>query len=140
MSEQTEGVILTIRARNLSDLKQKLISHLAELGVTIEEEEAEREVEVEFPDEIKRIYPDYEDNPHSAAMLTVLYENHRGRANQVSSWELAEEMKERFPELFRRKSIKKISWGNIFAGTRLEKSGLIHIERDEEDRRTYWVD
>ena len=73
-------------------------------------------------------------------MLMVLSEKHRGRNNRVSSWELAEEMKERFQELFRRRSIKKISWGNIFAGTQLERRGLIHIDRDEEGRRTYWVD
>lgn len=142
MSEKNEGITLTIRAKDFSELKQKLIQHLREIGVeVVESEEGEVEwEEVEFPDEIKRIYPDYEYNFHSAAMLTVLYENHRGRANRVSSWELAKEMKERFPELFVRKSIRKISWGNIFAGTQLEKLGLIHIERDENNRRTYWMD
>lgn len=137
-SQNSEGITLTIKAKDIAELKEKLKSQLAELGVEIEEEEEVNEVE--FPDEIKEIYPDYEDNYHSAAMLTVLHENHRGRANRVSSWDLAEEMKERFPELFYRVTQGKISWGNIFPGSQLEEQELLHIERDRRGTRFYWVD
>lgn len=140
MSENNEGVTLTIKAKDIAELKEKLISQLAEFGVEIPEEETEEEIEVDFPDEIKEIYPDYEYNHHSAAMLTVLRENHRGRTNRVSSWDLGKEMKERFPELFYRVSLKRISWGNIFPGNQLEKQGLLHIERDQDRKRLYWVD
>ena len=141
MSVEEEGITLTIKARDLSELREKLMAHLAELGVKVSEEAEEpEEVEIDFPEEIKRIYPDYEYNYHSAAMLTVLHEKHKGKEKMVSSRDLAKEMKERFPEYFRRVPIKKISWGNIFAGTQLEERGLIHIERDKDRRRFYWVE
>ena len=138
MTENNEGVTLTIKARDLAELKEKLITQLTELGVEIPTKETKEEVETDFPAEIKEIYPDYEYNYHSAAMLTVLHENHKGRNRKVSSWELAKEMKGRFPEFFSRDAVKRISWGNIFPGSQLEKQGLLHIEM--EDKRYYWVE
>jgi len=140
ISEENEGITLIIKAKDLAELKEKLISQVTEFGIEIPEEETEEEVEIDFPDEIKEIYPDYEYNQHSAAMLTVLREEHRGRTNRVSSWDLANEMKERFPEYFYRVPPRKISWGNIFAANQLEERGLIHIDRDEKGRRLYSVD
>ena len=141
MSEVSEGITLTIKAKDMRELRQKLAAQLTELGVKIPEEEGEaEEVEIEVPDEIKRIYPDWDSNYHSAAMLTVLYERHRGRTNRVSSWNLAEEMKENFPDYFYGIARRSVSWGNIFAANVLEDRGLIHIDRDSEGKRFYWVD
>ena len=140
MSDSSEGITLTIKAKDISELKEKLISQLAELGVEIGEEETEEEVEIDFPDEIKEIYPDYEYNYHSAIMLAVLHENHKGKTNKVSSWDLAKEMKEKFPEFFYRVPLKKISWGNIWPGGQLQERELLHIERDQDGKRFYWVE
>jgi hypothetical protein len=98
--------------------------------------------EVDFPEHIKEIYPDYEDHPHSAAILAVLHANHKGKANAVESLDLAKEMMEMFPSLFIGKTEGQVSFGNIFAGTFLKKKGLINIEVRQSEGfryRVYWV-
>ena len=140
MSTNDEGITLTIKAKNVADLRDKLVLQLSELGVRIMDGEGIEKLEVGFPDEIKETYPKYKRNYHSAAMLTVLRERHIGRENRISSRDLAEEMKERFPELFHRVSLRRISWGNIFPGSQLEEQRLLRIERDTNKKRFYWVE
>lgn len=130
---EREGVGLGVHAHLFEPLVPPQIS---EGGPT------EVELEHLFPDFIKKFYPNYKDNYHSAAMLTVLHDKHKGKANAVESLDLAKEMKARFPTLFREVPEGKISFGNIFAGTYLKKKGLIQIEiRTEKgwEYRLYWV-
>jgi len=140
MSTNNEGITLTIKAKDVSDLREKLILQLSELGVKIADGEIAEKPKVDFPDKIREIYPNCYDNYHSAAMLTVLHERHRGIDNRIPSRDLAKEMKERFPELFHHVPLKRISWGNIFPGNQLEERRLLHIERDKDKRRFYWVE
>jgi len=78
-------------------------------------------------------------------MLTVLHEKQKGKENSVDSLTMANEMIDRFPRLFRGKTPGKVSFGNIFSGTFLEKRGLLEIDyekyEDSEDTyRAYWVE
>lgn len=132
-------IIVTVKAKSIPELVDKLQSILGQYK-SIQPIQPQ---EIDFPEHIKRIYPDYKDHPHSAAMLAVLYAKHRGRANAVESLKLAREMMEMFPNLFIGKTEGQVSFGNIFAGTYLKKRGLINIEVRKErgwKYRVYWVD
>lgn len=137
--EETNGeLVVTVRAKNMPELKKKL---LAIIGEGEEEVSASEE---DFPDAIKQIFPDYARRTHGAAMLTVLHEKHKGKANAVDSYKLAEEMVDRFPRLFKGKTIGKVSAGNVFSGNGLLKKKLIEKDmekyEDSDDLyRVYWV-
>jgi len=138
--EETNGeLIVTVKARSMPELRKKL---LAILGET----ESDTSVfEEDFPEYIMKIYPDYKRHNHSAAILTILHEKHKGEENAVDSLTLANEMMDRFPRLFKGKTAGKVSFGNIFSGTYLEKKGLIKIgyekyEDSEDEYRKYWVE
>lgn len=138
MEEQSDEIVVTIRAKNIPELKRKLREMLGE-------EEPETTVQSEdFPDDIKRRYPDYQGREHSAAMLTVLYEKHKGRPNAVNSHDLAQEMLARFPRLFSGKTVGTVSRGNVPSGYALAKDDLIkmelvHDQNEDYDYRVYWV-
>jgi hypothetical protein len=130
-------IVVTVRAKNMPELRGKLLEILGEAEENSNGEE-------EFPENIKKIYPDYKRHKHSAAMLTILAEKHKGKTNAVDSWDLANEMMDRFPRLFKGKTQGKVSNGNIFSGTFLEKRGLLKIgykkyEDSENEYRIYWV-
>jgi hypothetical protein len=137
--EETNGELtVTIRAKNMPELRKKL---LAMLGET---ESDTNVTEEDFPDDIKSIFPDYEYRTHGAAMLTVLHEKHQGKQNAVDSLKLAEEMVDRFPRLFKGKTVGKVSAGNVFSGNGLKKRKLIQVdyakyEDSEDEYRMYWV-
>jgi hypothetical protein len=130
---------VTVKAKSIPELVDKLQKILGQYKSM----QSVQPQEVDFPENIKKIYPDYDDHPHSAAMLAVLHANHKGKAHAVVSLDLAKEMMSAFPSLFLGKTEGQVSFGNIFAGTYLQKRGLINIEiREEEDweYRVYWVD
>jgi len=133
-------ITVTIRANSIPELIEKLQKVLGQYKtsqITISPEAAD------FPDSIKQIYPDYAEHPHSAAMLTALHANHKGKAHAVESMDLTKEMMYALPNLFIGKTEGQVSCGNIFAGTYLKKRGLINIEIRETDGweyRVYWVD
>lgn len=138
METTNEEITVTVRAKTMPELRKKLLAILGEIETDADEFE-------DFPDHIKEIYPDYKRHTHSAAILTVLYEKHRGEENAVDSLTLASEMIDRFPRLFRGKTPGKVSFGNIFSGTHLEKRGLVEIGYEEykdsdEKYRVYWVE
>lgn len=131
-------IVVTVRAKNMPELRQKLLAILGEVEYETKEQE-------DFPEQIKKIYPEYKRHEHSAAMLTILHEKHEGKKNAVDSKTLAGEMMEKFPRLFIGKTQGKVSRGNIFSGTFLEKQGLLKIgyekyEDSEDEYRTYWVE
>ena len=137
MEIQNGEIVVTVRAKNMPELREKLLAILGEVG-----NETNGEA---FPEEIKKIYPDYKRHKHSAAMLTILHEKHKGKKNAVDSWTLAEEMMDKFPRLFKGKTQGKVSFGNIFSGTFLEKRKLLKIdyekyEDSEGNYRIYWVE
>jgi hypothetical protein len=139
MEAGSEEIVVTIRAKNVPELIDKLQRVLGQYKST----QLIQQPKADFPAHIKQIYPEYEEHPHSAAMLTVLYAKHKGKANAVESLQLAKEMMEMFPNLFIGKKAGQVSFGNIFAGTYLKKKGLINIEKRREDGwvyRVYWVD
>jgi hypothetical protein len=139
METGSEEIMVTIRAKNVPELIDKLKQVLGQYTAL----QSVQQPKVDFPEHIKQIYPEYEEHLHSAAMLTVLYTKHKGKANAVESLQLAKEMMEMFPNLFIGKTAGQVSFGNIFAGTYLKKKGLINIEKRKEDRwvyRVYWVD
>jgi hypothetical protein len=133
-------ITVTIRANSITELIEKLQKVLGQYKtsqITVSQEAAD------FPESIKQIYPDYAEHPHSAAMLAVLHANHTGKAHAVESLDLAKEMMSAFPNLFIGKTEGQVSFGNIFAGTYLQKRGLINIEireREDWEFRVYWVD
>ena len=132
-------IVVTVKASSIPELVDKLQKVLGQYKSM----QPVKQEEIDFPENIKQIYPDYEDHPHSAAMLTVLHEKHKGKANAVESLDLAKEMMAMFPSLFIGKTEGQVSLGNIFAGTYLKKRGLVNIEKqDREDweYRIYWVD
>jgi len=137
--EETNGELtVTIKAKNMPELRKKL---LAMLGETESDTDVSKE---DFPDNIKRIFPDYEYRAHGAAILTVLHEKHQGKQNAVDSLKLAEEMLDRFPRLFKGKTVGQISAGNVFSGNGLKKRRLIQIDYEqytdsENEYRVYWV-
>ncbi len=137
--EQSDGeLVVTVRAKNMPELRKKL---LAILGET---ESGANVLEEDFPDSIKSIFPDYEERTHGVAMLTVLHEKHKGKENAVDSPTLAKEMIDRFPHLFKGKTFGEVSKGNVFSGNGLLKKNLIQIdyqkyEDSEDEYRMYWV-
>jgi hypothetical protein len=138
MEESNGELVVTVRAKNMPELRKKL---LAILGETEPETTASEE---DFPDSIKSIFPGYKERIHGAAMLTVLHEKHKGKENAVDSSTLAKEMIDRFPRLFKGKTFGEVSAGNVFSGNGLKKNNLIQIElskdEDSEDEyRMYWV-
>ncbi len=140
MENENGEIVVTVKAKSISDLVDKLQKILGQYK-SLQPVESQL---VDFPENIKKIYPDYRDHPHSAAMLAVLHANHKGKANAVRSRHMAKEMIEMFPSLFIGRTAGKVSFGNIFAGTYLQKNDLIHVEIREEEEgleyRVYWVD
>ena len=137
--EETNGELtVTVKAKNMPELREKLLAILGETEYIDTSEE-------DFPENIKEIYPDYQRHTHSAAILTILHEKHKGKKNAVDSLTLANEMIDKFPRLFKGKTVGKVSFGNIFSGTFLKKKGLIKIgyekyEDSEDKYRIYWVE
>jgi len=134
--EKNGEIVVTVRAKNTQELREKLLAILGETETATNGEE-------DFPDDIKQLYPDHSRHKHSAAMLTVLHEKHKGEQNAVDSITLADEMMDRFPKLFKGKTQGKVSFGNIFSGTFLERRGLLHIgykkyDDSEDEYRIYW--
>lgn len=142
MEVENNEIVVTVKAKNIPELIAKLNKVLGEYkGVQLAQQQSE--IKQEFSEEIKKLYPDHEDNQHSAAMLTVLYEKHHGKANAAWSEQLAEEMMKRFPTLFDGRNKGDVSRGNAFSGTKLVKKGLIKTGTETEDGydyRTYWVE
>jgi len=139
MEAENGEIIVTVKASNIPELVDKLQKILGQYKAM----QPIQQKQVDFPEHIKQIYPDYEDHPHSAAMLAVLHAKHKGKTNAVESLDLAKEMMAMFPSLFIGKTEGKVSFGNIFAGTYLQKRGLIRIEvrrREDWEYRIYWVD
>lgn len=139
--EETGGEItVTVKANSIAELVDKLQKILGQYKATVQ---VAKQEEVDFPEHIKQIYPDYEDHSHSAAMLSVLHAKHKGKANAVESIDLAREMMQMFPSLFIGKTEGQVSAGNIFSGTFLKKRRLVNIEiceREGWEYRIYWVD
>jgi len=137
--EETNGELtVTVRAKNIPELRTKLLKILGEM-------EDSNHTSEDFPENIKKIYPEYESNPHSAAILTVLREKHVGKANAIFSWELSEEMIDQFPRLFKGKTQGQVSRGNILPANHLEKAGLLKIghqkyQNTADEYRVYWVE
>jgi hypothetical protein len=138
MEENNGDLVITVRAKNMPELRKKL---LAILGETEQEATVPEE---DFPDSIKSIFPAYEERVHGAAMLAVLHEKHKGKENAVDSPTLAKEMIARFPRLFKGKTFGEVSRGNVFSGNGLKKKNLIKIdlkyEDSEDEYRMYWVE
>ena len=143
MEAQNGEISVTVKAKSIPELVDKLKKVLGQYEVTQPIQQVEPPEQVDFPDDIKKIYPDYMDHQHSAAMLSVLREKHRGKANAVESLDLAKEMMQMFPRLFLGKTEGEVSAANVFSGNFLKKRGLINIEvRSDKgwDYRVYWVD
>ena len=138
---------IVINWRSLGELKEKLRTILGEL-----ESPTESKVLVKdpaptsgfggVPEEVRKLGL----SEFSAAMLAVIRESHRGRSNAVAATELAQEMKTRYPLLLRRKDPAQIAHGTIFPGKKLADSGLIHMNKLEDQDypgyyyRIYWSD
>jgi hypothetical protein len=138
MEESNGELTVTVKAKNMPELRKKLLAILGEA------EPDASALEDSFPDEIKRIFPDYEDHPHAAAMLAVLIAKHKGRANAVDSSTLAQEMVDAFPRVFKGKTVEKVSSGNVFSGTALKNRKLAQIdlkvsENSAYEYRVYWA-
>lgn len=139
MQSMDGEITVTVKANSIPELVEKLQKILGEYKAS----QVAKKDEIDFPDSTKAIYPNYEDSPSSAAMLTVLHEKHKGKSNAVDSSDLAQEMKDRFPKLFLGETLGKVSAGNVFRGNFLKEKGLINIEVRQEkgyDYRLYWVD
>ena len=140
MENENGDIVVTVKAKSIPELIDRLQKILGQYkSVQATQTMAE---EVDFPDHIKKAYPNYEDNPRSAAMLTVLHAAHKGKANAVASMDLAKEMMQMFPSLFIGKTEGKVSAGNVFTGNFLKKKGLISTEVRKENGwnyRVYWV-
>jgi len=139
MESSNGEITVTVKARSIPELVERLQKVLGEYKAT----QTTKQESADFPESIKKIYPDYEEHPHSAAILAVLHAKHKGKANAVESLDLAKEMMDMFPSLFIGKTEGQVSFGNIFAGTYLKKRGLINIEiqkREDWKYRVYWVD
>lgn len=136
MIENSDNEITAvIRAKSI----QELITKLQEILGSYNEIQPTKQKEIKqvFSQEIMTLYPDYENKQHSAAILTILYERHVGKANATWSEELAKEMKMRFPSLFEGKSIGEISKGNAISGTKLSEQGLIKTFTETENGEKY---
>lgn len=136
-------IVVTVRARSMPELREKLLAILGETEKT--KEIVEEGATEDFPSAIKELYPDYIRHPHSAAMLTLLHEMHKGEEKAVTSWILADEMMTRFPRLFKGKTRGQVSFGNIFPGNFLQKKRLINIGYTKapdggNNFRLYWVE
>jgi hypothetical protein len=139
MESGNGDIVVTVKAKSIPELVDRLQKILGQYK-SMQPAQTQQQ-EVDFPEHIKKIYPKYQDNPQSAAMLAVLHANHKGKANAVESLELAKEMMQMFPSLFIGKTEGKVSAGNVFSGNFLKKEGLINIEvRDDEgEYRVYWA-
>ncbi len=136
---------IVIKWRSLGELKEKLRSILGELESSTEGKNA-----VEPPPATSEIVADEVRKlglgEFSEAMLAVLRDSHRGRSKAVAATDLAQEMKQRYPSLLRRKDLGQIAHGTIFPGKKLADSGLIHMDKVEYKEypgqyyRRYWIE
>ena len=133
MEESNGELAVTVRAKNMPELRKKLLAILGE------GEQQETAIDQDFPESIKNIFPGYAERAHGAAMLTVLREKHVEKENAVDSPTLAKEMIEKFPRLFAGKTFGEVSAGNVFSGNGLRKKNLIQIDLTEDESRMYWV-
>lgn len=142
METENGEISVTVKASSIPEIVaklQKILGHYSAMQTV--HQPAPQKV-VDFPDSIKQMYPDYEDHPHSAAMLAALHANHKGKTNAVESLDLAKEMMQMFPSLLIGKTAGEVSAGNVFSGNFLKKRGLISIEvRNDKgwEYRVYWV-
>jgi hypothetical protein len=135
-------ISVTVKANSIPELVGKLQKILGQYKAMQPIQGLAQGQEIDFPQHIKELYPDYGYNSHSAAMLTALYANHKGKANAVTSSDLAKEMKQIFPNLFAGKTEGEISAGNVLPGNVLLKKGLIKKEVRKEGKweyRVYWI-
>lgn len=138
---------LVIKWRSLGELREKLRSILGELESPTDSKSPTISpnpvVGSEgIPEEVRKLGL----SEFSAAMLAVIRDSHRGRANAVAATDLAQEMKDRYPQLLRRKDPSQVAHGTIFPGKKLADSGLIHMTKMEYKEypgqyyRLYWSD
>ena len=137
---------IVIKWRSLSELKEKLRSILGELESSTESKNVVYSppamTSEAVPDEVRKLGL----NAFSAAMLAVLRDSHRGKSNAVAATDLAQEMKQRYPLLLRKKDLGQIAHGTIFPGKKLADSGLIRMDKAEykdypgQHYRIYWSD
>jgi hypothetical protein len=142
--EEENGIVVTVKAKNVPELIEKLKKVLGEYK-GVQPAQQQSEIKQEFPEEITRLYPDFdfENNQHSAAMLTVLYEKYQGKDKAVCSEDLALEMLHRFPTLFAGRTKGEVSRGNAFAGQKLAKKNIIKTATEIEKGtpyKIYWIE
>jgi len=143
MEAENGEISVTIKAKSIPELVEKLQNMLGQYKGLQPAQQAEPQHEVDFPEDIKKVYPDYKNHQHSAAMLAAIYEKHKEKSNAVESFELAKEMLQMFPSLFIGKTEGAVSAANVFSGNFLKKRGLIKIEVRKDkgwDYRVYWAD
>ena len=127
-------IAVTFEAENVEDLIRKMKKFIGEW-------KADNTDELEFPEDVMEDYPNYEDNPLSAIIITVLREKHKGEKNSVVSSDLADEMIDRFPRFFKECTVGEVSKSIVLPANFLEKNGLIKIGYDKGDStRWYWVE
>jgi hypothetical protein len=135
---------IVIKWRSLGELKEKLRSILGELESSTETKNvvysppaASSEI---VSDEVRKLGL----GEFSEAMLAVLRDSHRGRSKAVAATDLAQEMRQMYPSLLRRKDLGQIAHGTIFPGKKMADSGLIRMEKEEDKEypgsfyRVYW--
>ena len=136
---------LVIRWRNVNELKEKLHAVLEDLESATGQRTSAHSPPLQshfegIPPEVRKLGL----NTFSAAMLAVLREEHRGRANATDAKTLAQEMKQRYPLLFAKKDPGQVAHGTIFPGKKMAESGLIKIEKVPDPTipgyhyRVYW--
>ena len=143
METENEDISVTIKAKSIPELVEKLQKILGQYKGVQPSHKPEPQREVVFSEDIKKMYPDYKEHPQSAAMLAAIHEKHKGKNNAVESLELAQEMMQMFPSLFIGKTEVAVSASNVFSGNFLKKRKLINIEvktDDGWDYRVYWAD
>jgi len=128
---------LVIKWRSLGELREKLRTILGEL-------EAETTPKPSISEAIPKEIQELGLNTFSAAMLAVLHESHPGEAKAVDAARLAQELKDRFPLLFSKKSLGEIAHGTIFPGQKMARRGLIGMKKvpnpqsPDHTYRLYW--
>jgi hypothetical protein len=143
METENEDISVTIKAKSIPELVEKLQKILGQYKGVQPSQKPEPQREVVFSEDIKKIYPDYKEHPQNAAMLAAIQEKHKGKNNAVESLELAKEMMQMFPSLFIGKTEGAVSASNVVSGNFLKKRKLINIEvktDDGWDYRVYWAD
>ena len=135
---------LVIKWRSLNELRDKLRAILGELDSNLAVKSAPPSVPLQsyseiIPEEVRKLGL----STFSAAMLSVLRENHVGKQNAIDAKGLAKEMKQRYPLLLSKKDLGNVAHGTIFPGQKMAESGLIKMEKVQDFQsgqhsRLYW--